>query len=192
MASVCRSLQCLISTLTQWAEVVSCLGLLVQSCCGEGGALQRNITGVWGSTCSVPATLGLPLLTVCVFSLSTLLRLQSALQEVGPELHALPRPKTLGFRFSGTPQRARISWACILCLPRPSSSDNQELDEHTLPGSSALFPPWSQPHFQVCQSGMPCVSSGELISGCNPPGRCQPSRISGNLWLETESLFAVW
>ena len=26
-----------------------------------------------------------------------------------------------------------------------------------------------------------CVSSGELISGCNPPSRCQPSRIPGSL-----------
>ena len=28
-------------------------------------------------------------------------------------------------------------------------------------------------------SGVPCVSSGELISGCDPPGGCQPYRISG-------------
>ena len=30
-------------------------------------------------------------------------------------------------------------------------------------------------------SGVPCVSSGELISGCDPPGRCQPSRIPRSL-----------
>ena len=54
LASVCRSFQCLISALTQWAEMVSCSGLLVQSCCEEGGALQTNITGVCGehSQCS--------------------------------------------------------------------------------------------------------------------------------------------
>ena len=28
-------------------------------------------------------------------------------------------------------------------------------------------------------SGVPCVSSGELISDCNPPGGCQLSRIPG-------------
>ena len=28
-------------------------------------------------------------------------------------------------------------------------------------------------------SGVPCVSSGELISGCDPPGRCQAFRIPG-------------
>ena len=93
-----------------------------------------------GSTCSVLATLDLPLLTACVVSLSTLLRLQVALQGVGPELRALPRPKLLRFRFSGTPQRRRLCWACVLCLPHPSSSGSQELQERTLPGCRAPPP----------------------------------------------------
>ena len=37
------------------------------------------------------------------------------LSEVGPGLHALPRSKPLRYRFSGTPQRRRLCWACILC-----------------------------------------------------------------------------
>ncbi|CAM9128151.1 unnamed protein product [Rangifer tarandus platyrhynchus] len=36
---------------------------------------------------------------------------------------------------------------------------------------------------QVCHesavSGVPCVSSGELMSGCDTPGGCQLSRIPG-------------
>ena len=120
-------------------EVVSCLGSLVQSCCGERGAVQTNITGMCGSTHSVLATLGLPLLTACVVSPSTVLRLQSALQGVGPELHALARPKLLRLRFSGTPQRPRLAWACVLCLPCPSSSDNPELDQCTLPRFSVHY-----------------------------------------------------
>ena len=36
------------------------------------------------------------------------------LSEAGPGLRALSRPKTLRFRFSGTPQRHRLGWACIL------------------------------------------------------------------------------
>ena len=71
-----------------------------------------------GSTCSVPATLGLPWLTVHVLSPSTLLRVLAALQGLGPELCVLPRPKLLRFRFLGTPQRRRRGWACVLCLPR--------------------------------------------------------------------------
>ena len=37
------------------------------------------------------------------------------LSEVSPGLHALPRSKPMRFRFSGTPQRCRLSWACVLC-----------------------------------------------------------------------------
>ena len=36
-------------------------------------------------------------------------------------------------------------------------------------------------HLESTVSGMPCVSSEELLSGHNPPGRCQPSRIPGRL-----------
>ena len=71
-----------------------------------------------GSTCSVSATLGLPLLTECVLSQSTLLRLQVALQElskVGPWLRAFPRSKLLRFRFLGISQRHRLGWPCVLC-----------------------------------------------------------------------------
>ena len=46
--------------------------------------------------------------------------------------------------------------------------------------------------FRARWLGAPCVCSGELVSSCDPSGRCQPSRISGSLWLETGSLFAVW
>ena len=43
-----KSLQYLISALTQGAKVVTYLGSLVQLCCGEGGTLQTNITGMCG------------------------------------------------------------------------------------------------------------------------------------------------
>ena len=36
------------------------------------------------------------------------------LSNAGPGLHALPKSKPL--RFSGTPQRCRLGWACVLCL----------------------------------------------------------------------------
>ena len=37
------------------------------------------------------------------------------LSETGPGLHALPRSKPLRFRYSGTPQRCNLGWACVLC-----------------------------------------------------------------------------
>ena len=59
----------------------------VQSCCGEGGALQTDVA-VCGSTHRVPATLGLPHTGVSVFSPSTLLRLPAA--GARPVLRAVP------------------------------------------------------------------------------------------------------
>ena len=57
-----------------------------------------------------------------------------------------------------------------------------------------LSPPWSWSleFLGAPISGVPCISSGELISGCDPHSGCQPSRISGSIWLETRSLFALW
>ena len=37
------------------------------------------------------------------------------LSDAGPGLRVLPRSKQLRFMFSGTPQRYRLGWACILC-----------------------------------------------------------------------------
>ena len=37
------------------------------------------------------------------------------LSEASPGLYALPRSKLLGFRYSGSPQRHRLCWACVLC-----------------------------------------------------------------------------
>ena len=72
-----------------------------------------------GSAHSVWPTLGLPQLKACVLFWSTLLKLQVALQgnclKAGPGLCALPISKPLRFRFSGTPQRYRLGWACVLC-----------------------------------------------------------------------------
>ena len=37
------------------------------------------------------------------------------LSEAVPGLCALPRSKPLRFRYSGSPQRLRLGWACVLC-----------------------------------------------------------------------------
>ena len=60
--------------------MVTYLGSLVQSCCGEGGTLKTTITGLCGECSQCLGHMGLPLLTACVLSQSTLLRLQVALQ----------------------------------------------------------------------------------------------------------------
>ena len=93
-------------------------------------------------------------------------------------VHALPRSKPLRFRFLGSPQRRRLRWACVLCLsqvraaqvtrclvsavpsPRPL-----EAAFYRLPVRRSVFWVYSSRTF----SGEQCVSSGKLISGCDPP-----------------------
>ena len=108
--------------------------------------------------------------------------------KLGPWLHALPRSKLLRIRFSGTPQRRRLCWACVLCRSqvRAAQATRCLVSALSLSGSCVLSPPGPSPLVsrvaaKAPVSGMLCVSSGELISGCNPPGRCQPSRIPGRL-----------
>ena len=110
-SSVCWSLQCLISTVTQagwWWTLF--LGSLVQSCCGEGRMLQTNNTGV----CLQCLSHAGPAPVHRAHSSGSRLLCQKQ-SEAGPGLHAPPRSKPLRFRHSGSPQRCRISWACVLC-----------------------------------------------------------------------------
>ena len=102
------------------------------------------------------------------------------LSEAGPGLRALPRSKPLRFRFSGIPQRRRLGWAFVLW---PSQVRAAQVTRCL---ASAVAPSWrlrliASPVpatwvFWVdngCAfSGVPCLSSGELISGCDPPGGC--------------------
>ena len=110
------------------------------------------------------------------------------LSKVGPGLRALPRSKLLRFRFSGTPQRHRLGWTCVLCPSQiraaqvtrclvSTLSQLGNVSYHCLHPSCSV----SWVHSGSAVSGVACVSSGELISGCDPPGGCQPSRIPGIL-----------
>ena len=105
LASVCLSLQCLISTLTQ---------------AGGGGLLFRFASSM---RCREEGRCFHPLRC----SGSRLLHMERAL-------------RCVRFQFSGTPQKRGLGCACVLCLPRPSSSGSQELDGRTLPGCSASSP----------------------------------------------------
>ena len=60
-------------------EVVSSSASLVELCCGEGGALQTNVTGLCGEHSQCSGHTGFDPAHECVLSLSTLLRLQAAL-----------------------------------------------------------------------------------------------------------------
>ena len=115
--SLCFSFFCLlVSSVTDFcpdtrgAVVDTFLGSLVQSRCGEGGTLQTNNTGVCSQCLShtgpAPAH-------STHRSGSRLLHREPS--EASPGLHAPPRSKPLRLRHSGSPQRRRLGWACILC-----------------------------------------------------------------------------
>ena len=110
------------------------------------------------------------------------------LPKVGPGLCALPISKPLRFRFSGTPQRYRLGWACVLCPSQILAAQGTRclVSTHSPGGRCILSPSQSQQlsflgGSRSTISGVPCVSSGELISGCDPPGGCQPSKIPRRL-----------
>ena len=171
--------------------MVTYLGSLVQLCCGGGGhCKQISLVCVGGSSqcmdhirlapahgsgvcfpvytarapgCSAgvlskanPAFMHFPGLN-CSGSGSWALRMGT--DSVGCAFRALPRSEQL--RWPGACQRHCPRWAVHLNhLPSPGGSVSQVCQESTI-------------------SGVPCVSPGELISSCDPPGRCQPSRIPG-------------
>ena len=161
LASVCWSLECLISALTEGAVVVTFLGSLAQSCCGERGTLQRNITGLCaspGSAHSDSAALGSPRSLPVWFRglhCSGSRSLFRELSVAGPGLRALPRSKPLRFRFSGSPQRRRFGWACVLC---PSQVRAAQVTKCL---AKAVAPSWrprliaspSQHSFSGCTTG---------------------------------------
>ena len=184
LASVCWSLQCLISALTQ----VGGGGLLLRFAGsvplrGGRGAADRYRC-VWGARAVFRPHWVCPRSRVCALPVYT---------AQAPGCSIWSGPCVACGSFSGTPQKRGLGWACVLCLPCPSSSGSQELDGRTLPWRRAFSPPRSQPQFPSAPVGCVClVCSGELVSSRDPPGGCQPSRISGSLWLETGGLFAVW
>ena len=141
--------------------------------------------------CSVWTTLGLPqLMSACASRVYTAQApgcSAGALSKVGPAFGALPRSKLLRFRSLGTLQGHRLSWACVLCLSQVQAAQvTRCLVSKCGPRWAVHLNHLSSPSCSVSQvphesasAGVPCVSSGELISGCHPPGECQPFRFPG-------------
>ena len=164
--------------------MVSCLGSLGESCCWEGGALQTNVTGVCGEHSQCSGHTGFaPGCSVCF-----------------PRPHCsgymlLYRERALSCRqlqFSGTPQKHRLGWACVCAFPARAAQAARSLTSALSPDVVHLIPSAVPASDSAGRSREPSVCSGELVSSRDPPSGCQPSRISGGLWLETGSLFAVW
>ena len=172
--------------------MVTYLGSLVQSCCGERGTLQTSITGMCGECLQcLGHTEFAPTHGVCAFPVYTAQApgcSAGELSKVGPGLCALPRFKPPRFRFSVLHKGTDSVGPAFCALPRSEQLRRPGAwQEHTpqLSGESYHLPYPSCSVSCMCSgsaiSGVLCVSSGELISGCDPPGRCQASRIPGRL-----------
>ena len=118
-SSVCWSLQCPISALTQGVRWWSLFFRLACSVVLWGGKNTANKYHWCVFTVIQPHWVCPHSWSVCFPSLhcSDSRLLCQELSDAGPGLHALLRSKSLRFRFSGTPQRRRLGWACVL---RPS------------------------------------------------------------------------
>ena len=119
LASVCRSLQCLIFALTQGGEG----GHLFRLTCsvvlwGGRNTANKHHRRVWGVLAVFQAhwvwLCSRHVCFPCLHCSGSRLLCQE-LSKASPGLYALPRSKPLRFRFLGTPQRHRLSWACVLC-----------------------------------------------------------------------------
>ena len=131
--------------------MVTYLGSLVQLCCGEGGILKTNITGVCGECSQCLSNTGFaPAHGVCAFPVYTAQApgcSTGELSEAGPGLCGIPRSKSLRFSFLGTPERCRLGWACVLCPSQVRAAQASRCLASTLSpgGGHILSPPPSQP-----------------------------------------------
>ena len=71
----------------------------------------------------------------CLHCLGSRLLCQE-LSEACPGFCALPRSKPLRFRYSGSPQRHRLSWACILC---PSQVQDTQMTRYLASAAAVTY-----------------------------------------------------
>ena len=177
------------------------LGSLVQLCCGEGGTLQTNITGVCGECSQCRNHTGFaPAHGTCVFLVYTAQApgcSEGELSEAGPGLHARPRSKLLKFRFLRTPQRHRLVGPVFCALPRSRSSGDQVLGRRTTLGVCISSPPQSQllsflgaPQERHLSCAMSLLWGSDLR--LRPSLQMATVQDPRKMWLATGSLLTVW
>ena len=157
-------------------------GSLGPSCCGAGG-IPQTISLACGEHAQSLGHPGFAPLTACVLSRSTLLRLHPGCSAGNWLRWALGCVHFPGLSRSGSGSRVlhtgAVSVGPAFCaLPRPEQLRGPGAWRASLPRPRRwVFWVYGGRTF----SGVPCVSSGRLISGCHPPGGCPPSRIPGSL-----------
>ena len=117
--------------------MVTCLGSLVQSCCGDGGRLQTNITGVCGE-CSqfLGHTWFTPTHGMCAFSVYTAQAPGCSAAELSKAALGCMLFPGLSHSGSGSqvlPKGADLVGPAFLPFSGLSSSGDQACGEHMLP-----------------------------------------------------------
>ena len=162
--------------------------------------MQTNITGAWGECSQCLGHTGFaPAHGACTFPVYTAQApgcSAGKLSKAGPGLHAHPRSKPLRFRFSGTPQRCRLGWACVLCPSQVRAAQvTRYLVSALSPGTVRLI---ASP---VPAAWFPGCAAVTLPQVClfwaadlwlQPSQRMSTSQNPRKSWLETGSLFTVW
>ena len=133
-----------------------------------GGRNTANITGLCGECSQCLGHTGFAHAHgMCVFLVYTAQApgcSAGELSKVGPGFHALPKSKPFRFRFSGTPQRHKLSWACILCPSQVLAGQVTRCLVRAHPPSSVhlITSPIPAAQFPGCAVGVPsqvcCVS----------------------------------
>ena len=144
-SSVCWSLQCRISALTQWGNG----GHIFRLTCsivmwGGRNTANKYYWCVWGVLAVFQPNWICPTHSVYTFMVYTSQALGCSageLSELGPGLRAVPRSKLLRFRFLGTLQRCRLGWACVLC---PSQVRAAQVTRCLV---STVTPRWESPSY---------------------------------------------
>ena len=186
LASVCWSLQCLISTLTQAGGG----NLLFRFACsvalrGGSGPADRYRWRVWGALAVFQPHWFCPHSRVCAFPVYTA-------QAPGCSIGSRPCV-VCDSSFQVLHKIADSVGPAFCAFPTRAAQAIRSLTGALSPGAVRLLPSAVPACFRTHQSGVCalCLFWG-AVSSRDPPGGCQPSRISGSLWLETGSLFAVW
>ena len=151
VASVCWSLQCLISALTQTGGG----GLLFRFACsvllwGGRGSADKYHWSVWGVLAVFWPHWVCPRSWCVCF----------------PHLHCSDSRlhyrewalSCVWFQFSGTPQKCRLDWACLLCLPRRAAQAARSLTSAFCPGAVCLIPSMVPASVSTCTGWVHLVS----------------------------------
>ena len=134
----------------------------------EGPCRQVSLAGV-GRTRSVPATLGSPPLAACAFPVCPA-------PAPGWSLCYGPRV-ACGSSFQVLHKSAASVGPGFCAFPAQAAQAARSLTGAVSPGAVRLIPS-SVPASVSRWSGAPSICSGELASSRDPPGACQPYRIS--------------